>query len=75
MVDVAYRRVADMERPPSDDEALAAKLTLLNDLIMRTFSRRRRALQIEVTDTEVEMPLRGQQGVLNEVRIRAGDAT
>jgi peptidyl-prolyl cis-trans isomerase SurA len=55
MVEKAYRRVADVAQTPSDEEALAAKLTVLNDLIMQDLlAAKARALQIEVPDTEVE---------------------
>jgi hypothetical protein len=54
-VEKAYRRVADLAQPPSDEEALGAKLTVLNDLIMQDLlAAKARALQIEVPDSEVE---------------------
>lgn len=54
-VEKAYRRTGQVSPPPSDDEALAAKLSLLNDLIVQDILfAKARELKIEVTDTELD---------------------
>jgi peptidyl-prolyl cis-trans isomerase SurA len=54
-VERAYRRAAPPAATPSDDEALSAKLELLDDLIVQDILlARARALDIEVAETEVD---------------------
>jgi peptidyl-prolyl cis-trans isomerase SurA len=54
-VEKAYRRLRDTSQPVSDEEALAAKLTLLNDLIMQDILiAKARTLKVEVTDAELD---------------------
>jgi peptidyl-prolyl cis-trans isomerase SurA len=54
-VDRAYRRLHDASQPLSDEEVLAAKLTLLNDLIMQDIlMARARTLKVEVADAELD---------------------
>ena len=54
-VDKAYRRVGQGAPNASEEEVLAAKLTLLNDLIVRDILQAKAAaLKIELTDTELE---------------------
>lgn len=54
-VEKAYRRTAQVSPPPSEDEALAAKLSLLNDLIVQDILfAKARELKIELTDTELD---------------------
>lgn len=54
-VEKAYRRSVQGAATPSEDEAMAAKLSLLNELIAEDLLlARARALKIEVTDTELD---------------------
>ena len=54
-VEKAYRRTADASQSPSNEEALTAKLTLLNDLIVQDILlARARELKIEVPDSELD---------------------
>jgi len=54
-VEKAYRRMADPSQPLSNEEALAAKLSLLNDLIVQEILvTKARALKIELSDTELD---------------------
>ena len=54
-VDKAYRRVGQGAPNASEEEVLAAKLTLLNDLIVRDILQAKAAaLKIELTDTELD---------------------
>jgi peptidyl-prolyl cis-trans isomerase SurA len=54
-VERAYRHVAPLSPVPSEDEALAAKLRILNDLLDQDILlQRARALKVEVTDAELE---------------------
>lgn len=54
-VERAYRRVTDLNAKPSDDEALAAKLTILNEMITQDLLlAKAKALNIEVTGAEIE---------------------
>jgi peptidyl-prolyl cis-trans isomerase SurA len=54
-VDRAYRRMHDASQPMSDEEVLAAKLTLLNDLIMQDIlMAKARTLKVEVADAELD---------------------
>jgi peptidyl-prolyl cis-trans isomerase SurA len=54
-VEQAYRRVAPPASTPSEEEALAAKLRLLEELIDRDILlARAQALKIEVTDAELD---------------------
>ena len=54
-VEKAYRRTSDAPQGTSDEEALLAKLTLLNDLIVQEILiAEARDLNIEVPDTELE---------------------
>ena len=54
-VEKAYRRSADTPQPPSDEEAMSGKLTLLNDLIIQEIlMAKARELKVEVADTELD---------------------
>ena len=54
-VEKAYRRTAPPSPVPSDDEALTAKLTLLNELILQDILvAKARELKIELTDAELD---------------------
>jgi peptidyl-prolyl cis-trans isomerase SurA len=54
-VEKAYRRMVDLTQTVSDDEALAAKMGILDDLIMEeVLLAKARALKIEVPDSEVD---------------------
>jgi peptidyl-prolyl cis-trans isomerase SurA len=57
-VEKAYRRMADPAQRPSEEEALTAKLSLLNDLVVQDILlAKAQALKIEVPDTEIEAAL------------------
>ena len=54
-VDKAYRRTEDTSRTLSEEEALTAKLTLLNDLIVQNILlAKARELKVEVTEGELD---------------------
>jgi parvulin-like peptidyl-prolyl isomerase len=54
-VEKAYRRTSDPSQTPSDEEALAAKLNLLNDLILQDILiAKARELKVEVAATELD---------------------
>jgi peptidyl-prolyl cis-trans isomerase SurA len=54
-VESAYRRTHDTNQTLSDEEALTAKLSLLNDLIVQdVLLTKARELKIELTDTEID---------------------
>lgn len=54
-VEKAYRRVAEPGATPSEEEALAAKLSVLNELIVQDILiAKARELKLEVTDTELD---------------------
>lgn len=54
-VEKAYRRSAQVSPPPPEDEALAAKLTALNELIVQNILlEKARGLKIELPDTELD---------------------
>ena len=54
-VDRAYRRTQDDAQPLSDEEALAAKLTLLNDLIVQQILLgKAAALKLEIPQSELD---------------------
>ena len=54
-VEKVYKRVAQPSPVPSEEEALTAKLSILNELIVQEILMgRARALKIEVTDAELE---------------------
>lgn len=54
-VEKAYRRTAQVSPAPSEDEALAAKLTLLNEFIVQELLlAKARELKIELTDAELD---------------------
>jgi peptidyl-prolyl cis-trans isomerase SurA len=54
-VEKAYRRTAQLTPAPSEDEALAAKLTLLNEFIVQDLLlEKARALKVELPDTELD---------------------
>jgi peptidyl-prolyl cis-trans isomerase SurA len=54
-VEKAYRRTGDASRTLSEEEALTAKLTLLNDLIMQDILlAKARELKVEITDGELD---------------------
>jgi len=54
-VDKAYRRMADPARALSDEEALAAKLSLLNDLILQDILLvKARTLKVEVAEKDLD---------------------
>ena len=54
-VEKAYRRTSQGQAPPSDEEVLNAKLTLLNELIVQDILlAKARALKLEVTEAEVD---------------------
>src|SRR5207247_2644991 len=54
-VDKAYRRMRDTSQPLSDEETLAAKLNLLNDLITQDLLlAKAQGLKIEVSDAEID---------------------
>lgn len=69
MVEKAYRRVADVDRPPSDEEALAAKLAVLNDLILQEIlATKARELAIELPESEIDKALeQARQGMTDEL--------
>jgi len=68
-VEKAYRRVADIDRPASDEEALAAKLAVLNDLILQDILvAKARELAIEAPDADIEAAIsQAKQGMTDEV--------
>ncbi|MGE0461839.1 MAG: peptidylprolyl isomerase [Vicinamibacterales bacterium] len=54
-VEKAYRRTAQVEPAPSEDEAMAAKLALLNEFIVQELLLGKApALKIELTDAELD---------------------
>ncbi len=54
-VEKTYRRVAQASPPPSEEEALTAKLSLLNELIVQDIlMAKARDLKIEVMDAELD---------------------
>lgn len=54
-VEKAYRRTAQAQPAPSEDEAMAAKLTLLNEYIVQELLLARApALKIDLTDAELD---------------------
>jgi peptidyl-prolyl cis-trans isomerase SurA len=54
-VDRAYRRTRDLSQTPSDEDALTAKLSLLNDLIVQDIVlAKARTLNVAVTESELE---------------------
>lgn len=54
-VEKAYRRVSDLMAKPSDEEVMAAKLTLLNEMITQDLLlAKAKALNVEVTGAEIE---------------------
>ena len=54
-VEKAYRRSADAAQPQSNEEALAARLSLLNELIVQeVLLAKARALKVELSDTELD---------------------
>jgi len=54
-VEKAYRRAAQVSPAPAEDEALATKLSLLNDLIVQDILlAKARELKIELTDTDLD---------------------
>jgi parvulin-like peptidyl-prolyl isomerase len=54
-VEKAYRRTMQLTPVPSEDEALAAKLAILNDLVVQEILLdRARALKIDLPDTELD---------------------
>ena len=54
-VERAYRRLAPAEAVPTEDEALTARLRILNDLIDQDILlEKARVLKIEVADTEID---------------------
>ena len=54
-VEKAYRRTRDTSQAASDEDTLATKLTLLNDLILQdVLIAKARELKVEVPDSEVE---------------------
>lgn len=55
VVDKAFRRALNGTQPPSDEESLAAKLRILDDLIVEDILlARARADKVEVAETEVD---------------------
>ena len=59
-VEKAYRRMADASQPLSDEEALGAKLSLLNDLILQDILiAKARTLKVEVPDSELDKAYAG----------------
>ena len=55
-VDQAYRRVQDPSQTPSDEEMLAAKLSVLNDLIIQDILlAKAAALKVELPQTELDL--------------------
>lgn len=54
-VEKVYRRVAQQSPPPSDEEALTAKISLLNELILQDILVARAAtMKVEVTEAELD---------------------
>jgi peptidyl-prolyl cis-trans isomerase SurA len=54
-VEKAYRRTAQTEQTPSEEEALGAKLTLLNELIIQdVLLAKAKELKIELPETELD---------------------
>src|SRR4051812_40168062 len=54
-VDKAFRRTFDPSLKPTDDEAMSAKLNILNDMIMQELLvTKAKALSIDVTGAEIE---------------------
>ena len=82
-VEKAYRRVGQSPTPVSDEEALTAKLNLLNDLIVQDILlARARELKIELPDTELDaaygnakknIPDEAFQGELTRRNLTAAD--
>ena len=55
-VDQAYRRMQDSSQTPSEEEMLAAKLSVLNDLILQDILlAKARTLKLEVSAAELDM--------------------
>jgi peptidyl-prolyl cis-trans isomerase SurA len=54
-VEQAYRRMGDTSQPVSDDEALTAKLNLLNDLVLQDILiAKARTLNLDVSQSELD---------------------
>ncbi|HKY23091.1 MAG TPA: SurA N-terminal domain-containing protein [Vicinamibacterales bacterium] len=66
-VEKAYGRIRDAAQPVSDQEALAAKLSLLDDLILQDLLlAKARALKIEVADGDVDKTFAAAKSNLSE---------
>jgi len=82
-VEKAYRRTAQPGQTPSEEEALAAKLTLLNELIIQdVLLAKAKELKIELPDSELdaayadgrkEIPEEAFQQELNRRQLTAAD--
>jgi peptidyl-prolyl cis-trans isomerase SurA len=66
-VDKAYRRTRDASQAPSDEEVLAAKLNILNDLIIQDIlMSKAAALKVEVPQTELDTAYANAKKNLND---------
>ena len=66
-VDKAYRRTQDSSQPISDEEALAAKLTLLNDLIVQQILlSKAAALKVDVPASDLDAAYANAKKSLSE---------
>jgi peptidyl-prolyl cis-trans isomerase SurA len=71
-VEKAYRRVVDPGATPSSEEVMAAKLSLLNDLITQNLLlAKAKALAIDVTDAEIETAFNDRKKNLTEEAFQA----
>jgi len=70
-VERAYRRVAPATPVPSEEEALAAKLRILDDLIDQdVLLERARTLKVEVTDAELDKAFAERKGNMPDEAFR-----
>ena len=61
-IEKAFRRVSQPGQPLSDEEALTAKLTVLNDFIVQDILlAKARELKVELQDKELDTAYRGGQ--------------
>jgi len=66
-VDKAFKRLRDPAQPLSDEEALTAKLSILNDLILQDILIARAAtLKIDVPDSELETAYKNAKGNITD---------
>jgi peptidyl-prolyl cis-trans isomerase SurA len=66
-VEKAYRRISDPSQPLSDEEALTAKLSLLNEVVVQELLLAKAAqLKIEVPDSELDAAFAARRQNLSE---------